>query len=195
MDDRQARLLKLIEDAVGKAAYIGDVDEEGQDVEGDADSVEAERTLGQATIPADQVDDDEGAVTEEFSRVLAVYDAAAPAGLRSYGVSRHYRQIRPTEWPTGVRIHYEFVFKRRSVWCELHMENSRAQEIAPVLEAMAGARVGPLGKLLEWDPTWRKVGRLRVQLEWTNSSEEIAQTMVDMIERTRTPITAAISEL
>jgi hypothetical protein len=45
MTDRQQRLLALIEQATGKAAYTGNVQEEGEDVEGDEDTVEAELTI------------------------------------------------------------------------------------------------------------------------------------------------------
>jgi hypothetical protein len=44
--DRQKRLLALIEQATGKAAYLGSVEEEGQDMEADEDTVEAELTIG-----------------------------------------------------------------------------------------------------------------------------------------------------
>jgi hypothetical protein len=42
MMDRQKRLLALIEQATGKSAYVGSVQEEGEDVEGDVDTVEAD---------------------------------------------------------------------------------------------------------------------------------------------------------
>ena len=42
MADRQKQLLRLIEEATGKAPYIGDVQEEGEDVEADEDTAEAE---------------------------------------------------------------------------------------------------------------------------------------------------------
>ena len=45
MADRQKRLLALIEKATGKVAYIGDVQEEGEDVEAAEDTVEAKLTL------------------------------------------------------------------------------------------------------------------------------------------------------
>jgi hypothetical protein len=45
MTDRQKKLLALIERATGKAAYIGDVAEEGEDVEVDEDTMEAELTI------------------------------------------------------------------------------------------------------------------------------------------------------
>ena len=46
--DRQKRLLTLIEQATGKAAYVGPVEEEGQDVEVDEDTAEAELTIAEA---------------------------------------------------------------------------------------------------------------------------------------------------
>ena len=48
MDDRQKQLLALIEQATGKVAYIGSVQEEGEDVEADEDTVEAELTIAAA---------------------------------------------------------------------------------------------------------------------------------------------------
>lgn len=45
MEDRRRRLLELIEKATGKAAYTGDVPEEGVDVGGDADTVEVEMLI------------------------------------------------------------------------------------------------------------------------------------------------------
>jgi hypothetical protein len=44
MVDRQQRLLALIEDATGQSAYRGSEREEGEDVEGDEDAVEARLT-------------------------------------------------------------------------------------------------------------------------------------------------------
>jgi hypothetical protein len=45
MEDRQRRLLGLIEQATGKVAYTGEVPEEGVDVGGDADVIEAEMVI------------------------------------------------------------------------------------------------------------------------------------------------------
>jgi hypothetical protein len=38
-------LLRLIEQATGKPAYAGEVAEEGEDLQGDEDSAEAEMTI------------------------------------------------------------------------------------------------------------------------------------------------------
>ena len=45
MADRQKQLLGLIEQAMGKLSYIGDYSEEGEDVEADEDTIEAELTI------------------------------------------------------------------------------------------------------------------------------------------------------
>jgi hypothetical protein len=48
MADRQKRLLALIEQATGKAAYTGSVPEEGESAEADEDTLEAELTIAAA---------------------------------------------------------------------------------------------------------------------------------------------------
>jgi len=48
MVDRQKRLLALIERATGRAAYSGDVREEGEEIEADEDTIEAELTIAAA---------------------------------------------------------------------------------------------------------------------------------------------------
>jgi hypothetical protein len=48
MVDRQKKLLALIEAATGKAAYLGEEEEEGEDVETDEDTVEARLTSSAA---------------------------------------------------------------------------------------------------------------------------------------------------
>ncbi|MEI8374677.1 MAG: DUF262 domain-containing protein [Planctomycetota bacterium] len=48
MTDRQKRLLALIERATGKVAYSGTVQEEGEDIEADEDTVEATLTIAAA---------------------------------------------------------------------------------------------------------------------------------------------------
>jgi hypothetical protein len=45
MADRQKQLLALIEHATGKAPYFSDFPEEGEDVEADEDTIEAELTI------------------------------------------------------------------------------------------------------------------------------------------------------
>ena len=49
MVNRQRRLLALIEQATGKAAYSGTAQEEGEDIEADPDTMEAELTITAAT--------------------------------------------------------------------------------------------------------------------------------------------------
>ncbi len=48
MVDRQKKLLSLIERATGRVAYTGDVQEEGEDVEADEDTTQAQQTIARA---------------------------------------------------------------------------------------------------------------------------------------------------
>ncbi len=48
MADRQSKLLTLIEQATGKSSYAGGVPEEGEDIDGDEDAIEAEHTITSA---------------------------------------------------------------------------------------------------------------------------------------------------
>lgn len=48
MEDRQKQISAFIEQATGKTAYIGNFPEEGEDVEADEDTVEAELTIAAA---------------------------------------------------------------------------------------------------------------------------------------------------
>ena len=50
MADRQRRLLALIEQATGRAAYVGDFQEEGQEAEADEDTAEADLTIALARV-------------------------------------------------------------------------------------------------------------------------------------------------
>jgi hypothetical protein len=45
MENRQKQLLTLIERAIGKAAYVGDIEEEGVDVEADEDAADMALTI------------------------------------------------------------------------------------------------------------------------------------------------------
>jgi hypothetical protein len=48
MSDRQKQLLALIEDAMGKRAYTGEMREEGEDYESDEATLEADLTMDAA---------------------------------------------------------------------------------------------------------------------------------------------------
>jgi hypothetical protein len=52
MEDRQQRLLRLIEAATGKSAYVDTAEEEGQDFEADEDAVEAALIVSDGLVEA-----------------------------------------------------------------------------------------------------------------------------------------------
>jgi hypothetical protein len=65
MADRQARLLALIERAMGKSAYAGPQQEEGEDVDGDSDAIEAKLTIDADPQPSGAEDRGEPAEWDE----------------------------------------------------------------------------------------------------------------------------------
>ena len=122
----------------------------------------------------------------ELAEVVAAYDSDAAPELHTYGTASRYRQIRPPEWPSRGRVHYEFIQSRDTIGVDLHLEDTTAARLAPKLQLFAGSKVAPLGSLLEWDPTWNKNrGRLTVRLPSSTPAKSVADTMVALIRLTR----------
>lgn len=184
--DRQKRLLALIEAATGKAAQTGLADrEEDEDAEVDSDSAEAGLTVGENPTENDEPESGVNVGPDDFARLLAAYDALAPEELKSYGTNSSYRLVRPKDWLGGFKVHYEFVNRKSHLGCELHLENEKAATLASALEQLAGTPIGPDRKPLEWDPNWQDKGRLRVGHDRSVAPQRIAETMLDLIAKTR----------
>jgi hypothetical protein len=137
-----------------------------------------------------------GQMRADLSEVVTAYDGLAPGDLRTRGRADRYRQVRPPEWPSGIRIHYEFVEKRGEIGVELHLESEKAALLAPFLAKLAGSPVGLLKTPLEWDPLWSSGrGRLVARYSLAENREAIAKAMLDLISMTRTRVAQAIPQL
>jgi hypothetical protein len=132
----------------------------------------------------------------ELAQVIQAYDQMAASELQTRGNTSWYRQIRPPEWPAGLRVHYEFVYLHKGIGAELHLENDRATSLTSLLSQMAGRKVGPTQSELQWDPKWsRGKGRLMVRYPRTEPPDTIAKSMLDLIQLTREPVAKQVSEL
>jgi hypothetical protein len=132
----------------------------------------------------------------ELAQVIQAYDQMAASELQTRGNTSWYRQIRPPEWPAGLRVHYEFVYLHKGIGAELHLENDRATSLTSLLSQMAGRKVGPTQSELQWDPKWsRGKGRLMVRYPRTEPPDTIAKSMLDLIQLTREPVARQVSEL
>ena len=128
-----------------------------------------------------------GSLRPGLAAVVAAYDELAPVDLRTYGGATNYRKIRPSEWRSGLTVHYEFYQYRGVIGVELHLENNRAATLlAPLLQKFVGCTIGPETKHLEWDPTWSsRRGRLRAQYPTEKDPTVTARSMLDLIALTR----------
>ncbi len=134
-------------------------------------------------------------IKQELAAIVAAFDRIAPPDLKSRGTASYYRQVRPPEWPTGFRVHYEFV-QHALIGVELHLENPKAAQLASDLVAFSGRQVGPSSVALEWDPKWNSGrGRLTARFKLTEDVEIVARTMLDLIAQTRIAVHEAASRL
>jgi hypothetical protein len=132
----------------------------------------------------------------ELSEVVAAYDRDAVSELRTYGNASRYRQVRPPDWPSRGRVHYEFIQTRDTIRVELHLEDATAARLAPSLKPLAGTVLGPLNSQLEWDPTWNKNrGRLTIRFPASAPAEGVAATMVSLIDLTADQVKTTLEGL
>lgn len=132
----------------------------------------------------------------ELAQVIQAYDHMAASDLQTKGNASWYRQIRPPEWPTDFRMHYEFVYQHKRIGAELHLGIDRATSLAQLLSQMAGRKVGPNQTELQWDPKWSNGrGRLMVRYALTEPPDTIAKSMLELIQLTREPVAKQVSEL
>jgi hypothetical protein len=136
------------------------------------------------------------ALREDLAAVVEAYDRNAPSDLQTHGTASRYRKIRPPEWPTGFKVHYEFTHVRGLIGAELHLENSKAARLGPDLARFSGTKVGPREAMVEWDPKWSSGrGRLMVRYDVAEDPQVVVATMVDLINHTRTAVVDIASRL
>lgn len=132
------------------------------------------------------------ATQQSTSAVQAVVDAfneLAKGKYETSGAAKRYRQIKLPELPE--RVHYELIHTPRyGVTPELHAETKDYKFMAPVLETLAKDNPQIRGATVEFDPVWMGAGRLRA-FQNNQSPEIVAQTMLELIERTRIPLRLA----
>jgi hypothetical protein len=119
----------------------------------------------------------------EFDLILQTYDNVAEEQMRTRGLSKRYRLIRPDNWPRG--IHYEFYNYSDEIGVELHLESEEVKHLATKLTLMSGHHLLPEVPL-EWDPRWSKNrGRLFAKFGKDQAPDRIASAMQTLIDLTR----------
>lgn len=132
----------------------------------------------------------------ELLRTVEAYNSRAPADLQAVGVATYYRQIRPSDWPSSLRTHYEFYQTSSYIAAELHIESNRAQPLAATLLELEGRQLLGGSTTLQWDPNWSsKRGKLTVRFPLPTDSITVAQSMQELISMTREQVGAQLREL
>jgi hypothetical protein len=118
----------------------------------------------------------------QFDAFVEAYDSIADEQMRTRGLQKRYRQIRPDTWPKG--LHYEFFNYADEIGVELHIENEAIKPLAKILSSLNGSYVLP-EVALQWDPRWSKNrGRLLAKFGKDEASDRVANAMRALINQT-----------
>ncbi len=135
------------------------------------------------------------ALTPEFAAVISAYEAVAPQELQPEpSTSKNYRKFGFDRWMSS--LHYEFMDSKDAIGLEIHLENARLKPLVATLEKMqpAIAEAFP-GYSVVVDPTWMKIGRLRVFAPKSQSAVDIAQGMMKLIKLTHAQLDEALKSI
>lgn len=127
--------------------------------------------------------------SERLQEVIDAY-ALTPRRYPLRGQAMHYRQISPQAWPKGV--HYEFVYRAKSIQVDIHLENAKVRRLAPLLKGWETTPPPGFPHALAWDSKASGQDRLNVILPPNSTPAEIVQAMVDLIAVTESDISAAL---
>lgn len=126
-----------------------------------------------------------GGAKKQLQEVIDAY-ALTPGVHPLRGQAINYRQILPPTWPSWV--HYEFVYRAKSILVDIHLEGAKARDLAPLLKSWESKPPPGFPYPLEWDPKWCGYGRVTARLPANSTPAEIARAMVDLIAATETQI-------
>lgn len=130
-------------------------------------------------------------IDPQFDAFVEAYDSDADEQMKTRGLTKRYRQIRPDNWPKG--LHYEFFNYSDEIGVELHLESDDVKHLAQNISLMNGSHVLP-GLALQWDPRWSSNrGRLLAKFSKEESPDRVAAAMNAVISQTRERIEQQLS--
>ena len=161
----------------------------------------AEVLVPHFSVSAQSVDKPGGPPTTKAPRpeLLAVvekYNSNAPGHLWAVGSGANYRQIRPPDWPTSFRTHYEFYQTSSQIGAELHIETDAGKPLTAILSPLAGRLVAGNATALTWDAGWSSGrGRLMAKFPPSEDPSVVAKAMEDLIALTHVSVRDKLIEL
>jgi hypothetical protein len=95
-----------------------------------------------AAASAERVSGDRGRISKpsaiELLAAISAYNRNAAPGLEATGGAVKCRQIHPSDWPSGTRVHYEFIQANAQISAELHLESELARPLGQILSRFDG---------------------------------------------------------
>lgn len=134
---------------------------------------------------------------EKFEALTDVVSAFSETQFGQYlnnSKRSHYRQVKLPGFPSS--LHYEFLFRsKEGVTAEFHIENDKYKDLSLALTELVKECPQINGGKLIFDEKFRdKKGRIRVLVD-DKSPQNIAKTMVELIEKSKDKFIAAINEI
>lgn len=121
---------------------------------------------------------------EKFTSAIDWYSRNTTGELQARGKFDHFRRIGPSSWPRA--FHYEILDYGNEIGVEIHLESDSVLPMREAVKNLEG-KIKDLfpNKKVEWDPTWcHDLGRIRVIFDDSYSSEEIAEGISSLIDKT-----------
>jgi hypothetical protein len=144
----------------------------------------------QADSGAEKISSRAGTAREQLQEVIDAY-SQIPGVYPLRGQAVDYRQILPPSWPAAV--HYEFLYRAKSVWVEIHLEADKVRHLGPLLQSWETKPPPSFPYPLVWDPKWNVGrGRVTVQLPPDSTPAQIARAMEKLIAATENVISEAL---
>lgn len=153
-----------------------------------------------AAATAERVSGDRGRISKpspvEVLAAISAYNRNAAPGLEATGGAVKYRQIHPADWPSGTRVHYEFIQENAQISAELHLESELARPLGQILSRFDGKPVAGGACKLAWDQSWSSGrGRLAARFDLKTAAETVAGAMSELIDLTRDSVGPRLREL
>jgi hypothetical protein len=103
--------------------------------------------------------------------------------------------VKPTDWPSSFRTHYEFYRTSKGIGVELHLESDAAKPLSKTLQPFAGTVLADGQPPLLWDQSWNS-GRGRLMCRFPPDADPAlpARAMMELINRTRSLVAEHLNE-
>ncbi len=122
-----------------------------------------------------------------FEDAMNYYNSKVDEPYKTCLTHWHYRQVRIPGMLAS--LHYEFLDKKKwhAIGIEFHIESKKFRELVPIIASFQGTIIK--NKSIVFDPEWTTdLGRIYFDIPYTSGNDEIADSMLKLIELTKDKI-------